>query len=42
MGLRRRGTGAALASAQSPLTFDVTFGALPRPCETISVVRVQV
>ena len=26
----------------SPLTFDVTFGGLPAPCETTSVVRVQV
>jgi hypothetical protein len=28
--------------AQSPLAFEVTFGRLPGPCETISVERVQV
>ena len=33
---------AGAAPPQSPLTFVVTFGALPGPCETTSVVRVQV
>jgi hypothetical protein len=28
--------------AHSPLTLDVTFGGLPAPCDTVSVVRVQV
>jgi hypothetical protein len=27
--------------SQSPLLFEVTFGAFPTPCDTISVVRVQ-
>src|SRR6185503_5037046 len=36
-------TGAADAAApQSPLTLEVTFGALPAPSDTASVVRVQV
>jgi len=29
------------AVPQSPLTFDVTLGGLPAPCDTTSVVRVQ-
>jgi hypothetical protein len=36
-------TGAAgAAPEQSPLTLDVTLGGLPGPCDTTSVVRVQV
>jgi hypothetical protein len=34
--------GAACPPAQSPLTLDTTFGALPAPCEVTSVLRVQV
>jgi hypothetical protein len=30
------------AAEQSPLTFVVTFGGFHAPCETTSVVRVQV
>jgi hypothetical protein len=38
-GAGRAGAG---APAQFPLTLVVTLGGLPGPCETISVVRVQV
>src|SRR6185437_8672312 len=30
------------AAPQSPVALEVTFGGLPTPCETASVVRVQV
>ena len=34
--------GCVAPSLHCPLTLEVTFGGLPGPCETISVVRVQV
>jgi hypothetical protein len=34
--------GAACPPAQSPLTLDTTFGALPAPCDVTSVLRVHV
>jgi hypothetical protein len=39
---RLTGLGAAAAGPHWPVTFDVTFGGLPAPWETTSVVRVQV
>jgi len=32
----------ALAGPHWPLTLDVTLGGFPGPCDTVSVVRVQV
>ena len=34
--------GATLVEAQSPLTFETTFGGLPGPWDVTSVVRVHV
>jgi hypothetical protein len=36
------GVGGVAAAPQSPVTLEVTLGALPGPSDTASVVRVQV